>query len=121
MEVSALLVLLSVGISDLAVVELVERAGMLESEVVAASSVDVDVAASVVPDVDVALLSVVSEVVAVAVVVLEVVSSWANTPADKSVSEKSVERSSERFRDRLDALILALHCDRTRLGIFGSQ
>lgn len=77
MEVSAAVVLLRVGMSELAesdVVELPERVGMLESEVVVPSSVDV-VVAEAVASVDVAVVSVLSEVVADAVVVADVVPS----------------------------------------------
>lgn len=85
MEVSAAaVVLLKLGMSELVeseLVELSEREGMLESEVVVASSVVVDVAAVVVAEVvasvDVALVlvSVLSEVVAEVVVDAVVVSS----------------------------------------------
>lgn len=77
MEVSAAVVLLKVGMSEFPeseLVELPERVGMLESEVVVPSSVDV-VVAEVVASVDVAVVSVLSEVVDEAIMVAEVVSS----------------------------------------------
>lgn len=123
--VLAVLVLLKVGMSEsIDSEELVERVGMLSSEVVVVPSLVEVVAAAVVEDTAVLVSVLVSVAVAVAVAVsvsalwvvvavvsaAVVVSVAASTPEDRNVNEKTVVRSSERFRESCDALILAWYC-----------
>jgi hypothetical protein len=100
MEVSAAEVVLKVGMSELAELSLVLRLGISLDADVAAAELS-PALADVAPSVGMASLVAASVFVASSAVVA------ANTPAVRSDREKTVDRSSERFREIRDLPMLA--------------
>lgn len=115
-EVSAAEVVLKVGMSELAELSLVLRLGIsLDADVAAAElspaladvAPSVGMASVVVASVVAASVVVATSVVAASVAVASSAVVAANTPAVRSEREKTVDRSSERFRESRDLPMLA--------------